>query len=84
MEFRKYNGQSLCVITYIKQYLIETKDLRHINGGFSIGFKPPHKAGTQTAIPRRIHVLKEAGINVSGFSAQTTRSAFSLNGSEKV
>ena len=40
LEFRRYADQSLCVITYIKLYLLETKKLRHSDGGFFISFKP--------------------------------------------
>ena len=52
LEFRRYNDQSLCVITYIKRYLLETKELRHSDGGFFISFKPPHNAVTSTTIAR--------------------------------
>ena len=68
---------------YIKQYLIETKDLRYSDGGIFIGLKPPHKVVTQATITRWVmDVLKEASINVSGFSTKTARSAFSSKASE--
>ena len=78
LEFRRYTDQSLCIITYIKRYLLETKELRHNDESFFISFKPTHKAVTSTAIARWVvNVLKEAGVNVSVFSAHSTRSAAS-------
>ena len=78
LEFRRYTDESLCVIIYIKWYLLETKELRHSDGGFFISFKPPHKAVTSTTIARWVvNVLKEAGVNVSVFSAHSTTSAAS-------
>ena len=68
--------KSLCVITYITRYLLETKELRHSHGDFFISFKPTHKAVKSTTIIRWVvNVLKEAGVDVSVFSAHSTRSA---------
>ena len=36
LEFRRYTNQSMCDITYIKWYLLETKELGHRDGGFFI------------------------------------------------
>ena len=84
LEFRTYTNRSLSVITYIKRYLLETKELRHSDGGFYISFKSPRKAVTPTTIARWvINVLKEAGLNVSVFSAHSTRSEASLKASGK-
>ena len=74
LEFRTYTNRSLSAITYIRRYLLETKALRHSDGGFFISFKSPHKAVTPTTIARWvINVLKEVGLNVSVFSAHSTR-----------
>ena len=74
LEFRRCTDQYICVITYIKQYLLETKELRHSDGGFFKSFKPPHKAVTSTTIARQaVNVLKEAGVDVSLFSAYSVR-----------
>ena len=69
--------KSLCVITYITRYLLETKELRHSDGDFFISFKPPHKAVKSTTIIRWVvNVLnEEAGVDVSVFRAHSTRSA---------
>ena len=84
LEFRRYTDQSLCVITYVKQYLLETKELRHSDGGFFISFRPPHKAATSTTIARWVvNVLKEPGVNVSVFSARSTRSVALSKASDK-
>ena len=77
LEFRRYIDQSLCVITYIKRYLLETKELRHIDGGFFKSFKPPYKAIWM------VNVLKGAHVNVCVFSAHSTRSAASSTTSGK-
>ena len=67
-----------------KRYLLETKELRHNDGGFFISFKPPPKALTATTIARWVvNVLKEADVNVSVFSAHSTRSAASSKASDK-
>ena len=52
LEFRRYTDQSLCGITYVKRHLLETKELRHSDGGFFISLKPPHKAVKSTTIAR--------------------------------
>ena len=76
--------QSLCVITYIKQYLLETKELKHSNCRFFISFRPPHQGASSTAMARWVeNVLKEAGINVSVSRAQSTRSESSSKSSDK-
>ena len=83
LEFRRFTDQSLSVITYIKRYLLETKELRDRDGGFFISFKPPHKAVTSTTIARWVvNALKEAGVNVSVFSVHS-RSAPSSKASDK-
>ena len=84
LEFRRYSDQSLCVITYIKRYLLEPKQLRHSDGGFFISFKPPHQAVTSTTIARWVvNFLKEAVVSVSVFSAHATRFAASSKASDK-
>ena len=78
LKFSRYTDQSLWVVTYIKRYLLETKELRQSDGRFFISFKPPHKAMTSSTIARWVvNVLKEAGVNVSVFSAHSTRPAAS-------
>ena len=85
LESRRYTDQSFRVITYIKRYLLETKELRHSDGGFFVSFKPTHKAVASTTIARWIgNVLKKAGVNVSVFSAHSTRSATSSRPVTKV
>ena len=84
LEFRRYTNQSLCVITYIKGYLLEPKELRHSDGGFFISFKSPHQAVTSTTTARWVvNFLKEAGVSVSFISAHATRFAASSKASGK-
>ena len=84
LEFRRYINESLCVITYIKRYLLETKEVMLSDGGFFISFKHPHKGVTSTTIARWVvNVLKEADVNVFVFSAHSTRSTASSKASDK-
>ena len=49
-----------------------------------LSFKPPHKAVKSAIIVRWVvNVLKEAGVNISVFSAYSTRSAASSKTSDK-
>ena len=84
LEFSRYTDELLCIIVYIDWYLLETKELRHNDGGFFISFKPPNKAVNSTTVARWVvNVLKEAAVNVSAFSAHSTRSAASSKASDK-
>ena len=75
----------LVILVVIKLYArIDIFKLRNSDGGFFISFKPSHKAVTSTTISRWVlNVLKEAGVNVSVFSAHPTRSAASSKASGK-
>ena len=86
MDIRRYTDQSLFVITYIKRYLLETEKLRYSDGGFKPpqSFKPPQKGVISTTIARWVvNILKQAGVNVSAFSAHSTRSPASSKASKK-
>ena len=52
LQFKRYTDQSICVITYIKRCLLETKEVRHSDGGFFVSFKPSDKTETSTIITR--------------------------------
>ena len=77
-EIQEIHHSSLRVVTYIKRYL-QKNELRHIDGGFFISFKPSDKAVTSNTIARLVLNI----INVSVFSAHSTRSAVSLKASDK-
>lgn len=84
LEFLKYSDQNLCIINYINKYLALTKDLRHNDGGFFISYVPPHKTVTSGTIAKWVvDVLEKAGINISVFSAHSTRSAASSKACQK-
>ena len=83
MKFRRYTDFFLCVITYIKRYLIETKELRDSDGGFFISFKLPHKAVKSVIIAKWMVNFTIASVIVSVFSAHSTRSAASSKVSDK-
>ena len=84
LKTSRNTDQSLRVITYIKRYLLETKELKHSDHGFFVSLKPPHQAVTSTTSARWVeNVLNEAGINVSLSSAHSARSESSSKSSDQ-
>ena len=78
----------LCVLTYLKYYISETKKFREQNGVVEnrlfISYKKPYKAVTQDTISRWIHiVMKLSGVDVSYFKPHSTRAA-SASAAEKL
>ena len=69
---------------FVKRYLLETKELKHSDGSFFISFNPPHEVVRSTTFARWVvNVFKEADVNVSVFSAHSTRLAASSKVSDK-
>ena len=65
----------LCVTTYLKQYLKQTKELRDCNKVF-ISYIKPHKSVTRSTIARWVKTtLSKAGIDTNVFGAHSTRAA---------
>ena len=68
-------NKKLCSVEHLRQYILATKDLRTSQGLF-VTFVKPHKHVSRDTISRWIKwVLEMAGIDVSRFSAHSTRSA---------
>lgn len=67
----------VCPASVLKDYIFFTKNMRNSNvGNLILTHKPPHKAATSQSISRWIkQVLSDSGVNVSTFSAHSTRHA---------
>jgi hypothetical protein len=68
--------RKICIYTYLKQYLCETKILRGTEKSLFISFKKPHKAVTTDTIARWLKlVMHMSGLNTQMFTAHSTRAA---------
>ena len=77
--------ERLCPVKYLIQYLKLTRDIRLSEKRLFISYISPHKAiGTGTISRWLKYVLVRAGIDLSIFSAHSTRSAASSKAVEKV
>ena len=76
IEIRPFAPDSrLCPVTYIKHYITKTHSLRS-NPRLLISYTKPHKPVTNSTVARWIRsTLQDAGIDVSIFSAHSSRTA---------
>ncbi len=66
----------LCVVTYLKHYIHQTRHLRGKETQLFISVKKPHEPVSKDTISRWIsNVLKDAGIDVERFKPHSTRAA---------
>ena len=70
----------LCVVTYLKQYLSRTEQLRRQDGvktnQLFISFKKPHAAVSKDTLARWINsVMSQAGVDIGQFKPHSTRAA---------
>lgn len=68
---------SICPATALKDYIFVTENKRTVSqGNLLLTYKPPHRAASSQTISRWIkQVLSESGVDVSMFSAHSTRHA---------
>ncbi len=65
-----------CIVTYLKQYLEKTKEIRGSHSKLFISFNKPHNPVSKDTISRWIkHVLDLSGIDTSVFQAHSVRAA---------
>ena len=78
IEIRSFAPDSrLCPVTYIKHYITITHSLRS-DSRLLISYTKPHKSVTNSTVARWIRsTLQDAGIDVSVFSAHSSRTASS-------
>ena len=70
------NDKSLCVYSYLTEYLKRTQPLRGVETQLFISFTKPHKAISKETLSRWIRtVMSSAGIDVASFKPHSTRSA---------
>lgn len=68
--------RTLCVLTYLKRYLLDTSDLRANEKALFISFKRPHKAVSTDTIARWVKiVMTNAGVSTDVFKPHSTRAA---------
>ena len=67
---------NLCVVTHLNQYLVKTENLRGSTSQLLISYVKPHMAVSNTTKGKWCKsVLKDAGIDVTGFTSHSGRSA---------
>lgn len=68
---------NICPASTLKDYIFFTKNMRSSNAGnLILTHRPPHKVATTQSISRWIkQVLSESGVDISTFSAHSTRHA---------
>lgn len=70
------HDKSLCDYSYLTEYLKRTKPLRGKETQLFLSFTRPHKAISKETLSRWIRtVMSSAGIDVTSFKPQSTRSA---------
>ena len=70
------NDKSLCVYSYLTEYLKQTQPLRGAETQLFISFTKPHKAISKETLSRWIRtVMSSAGIDVASFKPHSTTSA---------
>ena len=75
LEFLGFpSHKSLCIVSILKEYLVETKDIRSENNFTTllINYQRPYRPASKDTIRRWIqHVMELTGINVSTFTAHS-------------
>ena len=70
------HDKSLCVYSYLTEYLKRTQPLRGKETQLFLSFTRPHKAISKETLSRWIRtVMSSAGIDVASFKPHSTRSA---------
>ncbi len=78
LSFRKFDvNDNLCIVLLAKEYIRRTQELRiEPDGGLLISYIRPHKPVSKDTLARWIkNVITKAGVDVSTFSAHSTRAA---------
>ena len=77
LEFVAYQPDPrLCVVTYMLEYVKRTSALRQGARQLLLSYTRPYKSVSADTVTNWIkHVLRKSGINISLFSAHSTRSA---------
>ena len=70
------DNKNLCPVEHLKKYLDKTSTIRGLHTQLLLSYQKPHRPVSTDTIARWIKVLlTEAGINITVFSAHSTRAA---------
>ena len=77
LEFKKVEPDNrLCVAAYLKEYILRTKTLRGPHTKLLISYVKPHKPVSKDTLASCVKsVLKDAGVDITRFSAHSCRAA---------
>ena len=70
------DDKKLCVVRYLRQYILRTKYLKGTSSKLFVSYKQPHKEVSKETVARWVRIgLALCGVNTSIFMAHSTRSA---------
>lgn len=70
------DNSELCIVTYLKEYIKKTSELRKSQTQLFISYHPPYKKVGKETLSRWVRIiLAQAGIDISVFKTHSTRSA---------
>jgi hypothetical protein len=86
LVFKEYPpNRKICVVTYIKEYLERTKNLRGEENQLLISYQKPHKRVSRDTVRRWTkNILKAAGVDLTIFTPHSTRSASTSKAATKI
>ena len=78
------SDRKLCVVEHLRMYLLKTKEIRGVNTQLLLSFVKPNAPVSKDTIARWIKmVLKLAGIDISKYSAHSSRAASTSHAKSK-
>ena len=84
LRLLSYEDRSICVATYLKEYLARTNDLRENTDKVFLTTRKPYKPVSRDTVSRWVKsLLQAAGIDTTEFGAGSTRSAASSKASSE-
>ena len=84
LRLLSYEDRSICVATYLKEYLARTNDLRKNTDKVFLTTRKPYKPVSRDTVSRWVKsLLQAAGIDTTEFGAGSTRSAASSKASSE-
>ena len=84
LRLLSYEDRSICVATYLKEYLARTNDLRKNTDKVFLTTRKPYKPVSRDTVSRWVKsILQAAGIDTTEFGAGSTRSAASSKASSE-
>ena len=70
------SDRKLCIVTHLQEYINRTKEIRGSNSQLFLSYIKPFRPVTKATIARWVKmVLNDAGIDISTYSAHSSRAA---------